>query len=324
MIKYKLRTDATATGSSYYEALLFCPRRHRLDQERKAIQGVRPFINGAFGIGTLFHAFLELYFGKHVKGIERKDFVHTLADLHEIKFEAGVDVDPEALEEAKRISSEYIVNFPSNHYGEVLFVEKDFDAKDKEVIEAAVGISPWTGQVDMGIRTTKASTKFLQSKFGLDVKPKTKYLVDWKSERAEMSTLREKFTYRNQFKAYLAAANAVEEKYGREPYAGLIADVVIKTKHVKFVRVLCEAPSEQELAALHERWRAVQVMQLCLPDWANASEMTCFPMWGTCSHFLESRCDRGPSKLSSNPLVPLEELKTRALAAQMINAKIRG
>lgn len=310
MIPYTIRTDATQFGNSHYEAELFCPRKARLDKEKRAAQG-RPFITGPFGIGTLFHAFSEMYFG----GVMKKPLIHAIrteADVHDVHFQGECDLDPEAVHEAARCFTTYLQTFPVNHYGEVLFVEQDFAPEDKEVVEAAVGISPWTGQKDMGVRLSKKGAEFLQSRFSLDVKPGAKYLVDWKTEKAETQNLRERFMYRNQFKGYLAAQNAVEAKYGREPFEGLIADITIKTKVPKFVRVLCESPNEREIATLAERWRAVHIFKLCLPDWANASDAACFPLWGSCGHFLDGSCDRGPSKLSEHPLVSTADLMALA------------
>lgn len=292
MLQHKLRIAPSDHGNSAYEGIMFCPRNARLNKEQREKQS-DIMLAGYFGIGTMYHAFIgELYFGKKIFNPE---------DVHDVEFVSdpanGKDIiiDPEALFEARRLAGSYMEEFQPTHYGKVLHREWNImeTANDAQrvAVYSAVGISPWTGIVDLAVEVGKTHAVFLRDTFGLDIEA-GKYLVDLKTAGAEYGNLGDDFRNLHQFKGYLLAANAYEEAAGRKPFKGLIADVCIKTKVPKFRRFLCEAPTELDKAVLDARWKWLQVITEHLPDACNASSKTCFPLWGTCNHFIEGRCSR--------------------------------
>lgn len=297
-IKIKLETSGSEYGNSYYGALLSCPRRARLAKERKAMR-TATVIEGNLGIGTLGHGYMEAYYSGQISSPE---------DLKLVEFEPkdpaiDLQIDPAAQQEAMRVMAEYMTQFAATSYGEVLFTEREVPAtaSERDIVHQAVGITPWTGRIDMGVRLKLPTTPgkkraspaaALQERFGLDVRPGAKYLVDFKFYGQESKTLRENFLMSDQCITYQLAMNAVEVAAGREPFAGMIFDVIIKTKQPKFLRFLAEPPTDVEIGILQERWRAVGVFATHLADWPNIKE--CVPFIGApCGFHLDGSCDRG-------------------------------
>ena len=288
-MKHRLDVQGSSTGNSHYEALLECPRRARLSREKKAQSNTIHLTGTGTAVGTIGHGFMELYYGGKIRSPN---------ELNNIEFEPKGDfdlvIDPATRSEATRLMGEYMTRFSPTSFGEVLFLERLMPKTDKEaeVVQAAVGIAPWTGRLDMGVRLTKKVAEALQLGFGLDVRPQKKYIVDFKFVKAEAATLKEQYVLSLQAMTYQMAMNAIEVAAGREPFAGMIFDVIIKTKEPKFRRYLAPAPADPERAIVAERWRAVEVMAKNLDDWANTK--ACIPWFGEpCRFYTDSTCDRG-------------------------------
>lgn len=124
ILTYHIRGKGSGSGvSSLKELRNKCPRRRQLDaQKRSQLEADGNhviFLEGSSGIGTLFHAFMDIY---HTK-LRRK---FNPAD---VRFEgeggSGLSIDPVCLEEAQKLASWWMLKQPAGIIGPQAVAEFD-------------------------------------------------------------------------------------------------------------------------------------------------------------------------------------------------------
>jgi hypothetical protein len=242
-------------GISKHRQYLTCPMQATLDEEARR-DGQPTSSEGSFTqIGSVFHAFQELY---HNKAIKRE------VDTARIEFtQDGIPMDwmEESRLEGERLFRAYRTNFQTNRYGRVLFVEKLLD------MSTAKKRPPWlpegvllTGKLDLGVRVSSNTSMRLKLKERVDV-PVGLYGVDWKTSSSNHPGVADKYRYDIQPKTYQLMWNWLNPD---KPMRGFLISMIIRTTKVAFKTVFIPPVTEEDeeivynalLIAKEERERA--------------------------------------------------------------------
>lgn len=290
-VEYKLSSGGSGRGMSFYTSYMACPRKVVLDQLHEPAQVIR---NDGAGVGTLYHAYLDLFHGDEVK----------LDKFNDVEF-TGIDVEIEAQLEAWRLFSWYKNRFRPDVFGDVIYNERKFPETDKQAIlmaetvgadklsdsKASKDVPLFTGQFDL---TTQVRAKHIdewkRKKFISDFRGVEEgfYIVDHKSDRSFRKTIFDEYMYRLQFDAYKMIFEAL---FPNVYLAGLIASVIIKNKEPKYLFVNNEGgSSETGRKAVREFFNSVHYQMVHRPEQANPNN--CFAWFKMCHHLKSGRCAR--------------------------------
>lgn len=272
MIDYTIR-GGSGTGLSYYSKLLKCPNQAYLDRQEAQEAGA---ISGNRGVGTLYHAFMDLYFGGNYE--LQPSEVHFLRK----------DGQPQAIDEVCRVEAErvfgwYKDSFGALSFGEVISTEQVVKDLTADVVEGS-DKTPFTVGLDLLVEVDDAARHLIKEQRGVDLSQNGVYVVDFKTEKALTMGLTDRFIHSIQMSAYQIVA---KEVLGYD-VKGALVDVVIKTKTPRNIVVPVEYPSSLERKVLRSYWEAVE-RRLETPREVNL-EACFFP--SICHHFITGACMR--------------------------------
>lgn len=281
-VSIRLEPGGTEAGYHSYLNLLGCQRKYVLDQQAREEFEQSGFSNEDFlakhngrNRGTISHSYLEWYHSSYL-----------IPD--EIEFENNVH--PNNIKEAK-----YIVNWYLNQGGCELFhgvrgVEFEFSSEQYPRISDVLGISPFTGKIDLIVDLTDWDIKRMISNFTLAGTAYTgRWLVDWKVYAKESSWLRENAKAELQYKIYMMAYKALT---GIEPTGALQATLLCRKKNPACVFVPVWFPGEKEQQIVRGFFSQVHdVIEDEKFPRCNLTKCTDF-IKRPCRHLLSGRCDR--------------------------------
>lgn len=269
-------SGGSGTGVSYYNSLLGCPRKAQLrakEMENNPYNGMTGSL--PLDIGTIFHEFLELYYTDPKARMQNPSAIQFVQDSGD-----PAALDEQARLEAERLFRAYRTKFPSDELGSVVALEEQLEG---EVVESAVGVSPFTARLDMVVKIGVKDCRRLQNTRNIEVTPGY-YIVDHKTATARYGNIRDIYTNSLQFTAYYLAWNAVHPK---QKVQGTLVNIVFKNKEVRFETIVVPPPTGIQIKALHNMFRIAKSRD---PDEANSTQ--CF-MWGrTCKYLTDGLCDR--------------------------------
>lgn len=228
-------------------------------------------------IGTLGHAFAELYYGGY-------DF-----RCDEVIFKP-VQLNDE-VQEATRVFDAYREKFHKDEFGKVLSLEEKFEGP---AVEAAVGIAPFTGKTDMVVELgDEACIEALKlSRPGLadaPLRPGMILGVDHKFLKARQSNQELKYPNSLQFIGYQVGYNATHER----KVEGWIVNVIIRTKTVQFYTMFVPPPTQVQINALRASLKYWQFLSEEMRTQTNPLEDYCFGWSEPCWWLRQGMCDRG-------------------------------
>lgn len=265
------------SGIHYYQRLTQCPRQARLGEEANLVSERAISPNPNFQIGTLFHAYLELYYGGHP------------ANAVQFTTDDGTEITPDSkcLTEAQRLFRAYRTIFKRTELGQPLCLEEVFPRNDaeKEKILEVLGVPQLTIKPDMVTKITRPG--MVQELInppdgGLSA---GYYLVDYKTagRRSDKRILERQVEL--QFSVYQAVWNAI---FPEKTLSGCLVRVAYKLKVPIFETIYVEPIGSVGLEVVRNFFAGALHMLEVMPDWANGS--ACKGAWGVCG-FLE-KCGR--------------------------------
>lgn len=278
LIHHELNLTHSGTGFHHYLSYGQCPKRATLYAQRDEQEArTLPSSDGLL-IGTLGHAYAELYYSGAV--FEAEDVIFTPT------------VRPDALKEAQRVWSAYAERHSADEFDEILSIEEKLEGA---AIDKVVGV-PYTMKADLIIRLNSQQAadrlvKFRPSLAG--IKPGV-YGVDHKFLARRNSNMDVKYANSLQFVGYQLAWNALRPEQAVD---GWIVNTVIKTKEVQFHSILVPPSSDQQVAALRSSLVYWKWMKDNNPQQTNPQDDYCFGFTEGCQHFLSGACDRSTSQL---------------------------
>jgi hypothetical protein len=271
-MKYTLHGGSGA-GISYYTKLLTCPKMASLDKQQATELMT---LQGNLGIGTLFHAAMDLYFTGNVD-----------VDLGDIEFESRgglpVHVDELAIVEASRLFGWFKDRYAPDCFGEVAASELEVSSLDAAIVEGSSDIK-FSAGIDLITHVDDEARARIAEQFGIKLNESGYYVIDHKTERALTMGLTDRFLYSHQMAAYQIVA---KEHLGYD-VKGALVNLIVKTKEPKHILIPIEYPSAIERKSLAAFWRAVE-RRLETPDEVNTN--ACF-FPNVCRHFVTQACMR--------------------------------
>jgi hypothetical protein len=269
-----LQSSGSGSGISFYSQR--CPRRARLNKERGDSGG-----SFKSQVGTVFHKLRELY---HTNQLV--DVVLPISDSPE-------DEDP--VQEALRCFAVYIQLFPKDEFT-IVACEQLIPANDKEkaLVEATLGISPFTCRIDSVIHVSPEQALAIKERRKVDL-VSGHYLLDIKTTDKKDAVAVFKYDLSVQFAAYMTVWSAVNPD---KPLQGMIVDEVIR--HVdltkkepdgsfrSFKTYVVQAPLESTKTGLRN-WLKVKKAYM---DSDHCELTACVEYGSVCSHYLDGNCNR--------------------------------
>lgn len=226
---------------------------------------------GALAIGTIFHAFLELYYGKFAK----KEF-----DCGAVKFSDVPDESDRI--EAERLFRYYRLHHTPDEWGKIIELET--------VHEISLGDDLlYTMKADLVVQPGRQEVRLIQKQRGIELQPGSLYLVDHKTLGQWDGSSVDRYVNSMQFTLYQWAWNQL---FPKTPVHGLIVNVMLKYKNPEVRTLLVSSPSEAQIKASLSFLRHCKEMRDALKDRPNPLEENCFPKGRICSWFANGMCDR--------------------------------
>lgn len=293
MVLYELETGSSDDGHHAIESFLACPRKARLDAEKKKEwrESGAPFTleNSYYHIGVLFHAYQDLF----VTGQ-----IHSPKDLDDVEFvtddrDRQVIIDYEANVEAKRLTAAWMTTYPHNLFGTAL--QTEFKLPHDQRVLDVVGRERFSGRIDLAtkldkkgaVRLANITEQFAMHRLELD--PGI-YVIDWKTSSSAYGSLGDEYGNSFQIVGYMAAWNAL---FPKQQVTGALVVVAVKTKTPKFIFIRRGPPTPHELEALRTRHATERIFRAhpVLNNWANTGK--CFPfLLKPCAHWISGACKR--------------------------------
>lgn len=279
-IVYKLH-GGSPHGLSGVLGIQQCPRKWQLDKEEKAA-GLPGSIGSRFNVqvGTAGHAILHIL-------EDHKRYPVKPNGPHDIVFEPHDVVSPDAAEKAWDACVWYQAQFGDCPLGKPLGWELMMRGA---AVESAVGISPYTGLIDLLVAMDAKTAKRIRRERGIDVRPGV-YVVDRKFGN-EWSNLEMRELADPKTLAYVPAAQAM---WPRLPIRGLILDCIHPKKTPTTNTFILHAPlTPPELATLQTQVAVSKMLaeHPVLRDAPLGKSGNCF-FPDTCRYRLNGKCDPG-------------------------------
>lgn len=279
MIPYTLSPGGSGFGLSHYEALLDCPRKAQLNMRAAENRLTAAPAVEATAVGTLVHAFLDLYDTRRLGFEELSTVAFGPADH-------AVLSDPTWLAEARRIFSWWRSTYQPEHFGTVLGCELFLEASAE--LKASLGVPPSkriTGRLDQVVRMSEDDCARLREERNLDVVPGV-YIVDHKclGQRSGF----DRYVLGNQ--SYLYPLMWNETASEADVCQGVIYNFIIKTKTPASVAFLVQAPGAMETEILRNFFD--QALFIEAHRAGKADPTKCFNYFRTCHWFTNGACAR--------------------------------
>ena len=272
ILQSELETGGSGAGISYYSTIAECSRKAALAKDAERYYNAT---TTGRDVGTIGHKLLEYYHGKR-----EKEIAILTSDI----------ALQEASDEAGRLFNAYTQAHTVDFFGEVLQTERFFPTEAEVVaVEAAVGIKPFTGRIDLVAVVRLADVERLQKVPGLEeLTAPGIYLVDHKFKGKRDSNALLIYNNSPQFTAYMACYNAIADDAGAPHCQGMIANVIVGNKTPVFEKYLVKPPAASQIVALRT-WLAwcKQRENDNQPNW-----ISCFNYHRPCEHMLSGRCTK--------------------------------
>lgn len=276
---YELHGGSKA-GSHFWMNLAQCPIKTVHDKQSR---GAGPqILTAGRGIGTIYHAFMDLYHSE-------KEF-----DPFELRFVdkdgLPIEADPVARADASKLYHCYRDKFTPDAFGDVVATEWPFPttAEDEVKVAKAVGLPVFTGVLDMLVDMKPEHCDRLNYNFGTNFEPGI-YGLDHKTEKARMASIVDEYKDSLQFTGYSLAYEAVTGT----PLKGFIASICFKLKSPEWWVIQVDGLDtaiEQKAA-----WQgfAQYASMLYANDSFPANPAACYGKFRKpCDHLVSGRCMR--------------------------------
>jgi len=276
-------STGTPAGVSYYTNP--CARLVQLNAENaleRAEKGLPPPPSEFEPqVGTVFHKLMELYYTAGLNEVALP--IDDLADFGK---------DP--VQEALRLFTAYKTFYPADEW-DVVSAERYFPANEDEGWEIGrhVGISPFTGRIDLVVRLTEAHAAKLKERSGLDLNPGL-YLVDHKTTGQLDRNASMKWELSIQFTAYQMASQVI---WPEDELQGMIVNQPVRHKDLlrkthagfphSFPRFFVPPPSETRAQAVRNYLREKQVYLA-----TGKTNIDACLRFRPCAHYMTGRCNQ--------------------------------
>lgn len=284
-ILHTIMSSASDHGYHSYSTIATCPRKAQLAKAARENGETGLESNNAFSVGIIGHSYLELFFNKALGK-------HGTAA---VKFSDVVD--EEARFAAEQCVRGYIAKHPNPHiFGKILGVEHEIKAGN-EVVEEAVGISPYTARLDLITQMTTGTISALKKEFEIEgpgvLKP-GQWIVDHKFLGQRDRYLVERYSQSHQATSYQQAATAELGKI-----EGMIINCIFKKKQKnmpvpsdRFLLIVLPPPSHRQIKSLHTLYDWAVTLENGSPNQAIPTEDNCMSFFGPCRFWLDGSCPR--------------------------------
>jgi hypothetical protein len=256
-------SGGSGTGISYYKMAGTCPRR--AEYSKKLAESSNPEATYKLDVGTVFHKFCEIYHGGE--------------DVSRIIIEASDISRNEALQEGRRLFTEYSRRYSRDVFGRVINTEFGLpcnhstdcnmlskkeseicNCKRKEQEEKLLntfGVA-FTAKIDMVVSIEDIETQSRVSNLVGERIEQGIYLVDHKTTSSgkqgtkSFGTLCQKFLYEPQFKAYMLAYSIL---FPNNPLKGLLVNIVgkaVKIEDEHFNQILIPFPTSLQIEEIKD------------------------------------------------------------------------
>lgn len=269
MPQFLISPGGSEKGMSYWSSVLPCPLAHwyryRENPDRSLSWGKGATETGKLSatmVGTLFHAYLEVWY-LH-RGTSKLSFVDSLTQAELVGFQ-----HEEA--EAWRLFQAY---------GDVYKAEICVDAQCEILLEdnsGELGVPLLTSRVDMVAHSAS-------SLVGCNIEtPAGNYLWDHKTAASSSTNLLEQHRLQLQVNCYLW-----NKQYPDKPVIGGIINNIVKTKTPKFERVFVPLPTDKDIENITKSLSFVYEIHEKYGQQMVATKKTCAGDWSPCQFY--SKC----------------------------------
>lgn len=317
-INYAITEAGSESGLSYYRGFLQCPRKAtmrklnkmELTPEEQVLQcqgyalgnTYDPKKKSASNVGTLGHVLMDLFFSKDLTEPKTIEWTHPINDTDWAEacrcFEAWREFVGSNNCLGRVVETEFnlphgrLKKKPARGNGKTNWEKRE------EQVCSAVGISPFTGRLDLLVCLTKTDIHRIVKTWGTslvgeeDLQPGF-WIVDHKFFAREMAWTYEEALESMQYTAYPLAWNAVyktlESGSGTarryKPVMGTLQNTIFKTSQPKFRLYVVPFPSSRKVQRLHTTLANIAEI---IGD--EARQMQCNDNW--CRHpFYGSECE---------------------------------
>ncbi len=260
-VKYELIPGGSGRGMSYYESYVECPKRTAL-RARKRLDRSAPkeLVAGASGVGTIFHAYQDVY---------HQDPVDVHRGMFDVEF-TGQPVEEEVIEKGFFLHQRYRDRFRQDFWGRVIHTERRFPESELDVeriVNAVmpgtvfakpenidVDAPPFTVQYDLTTLAGPQHVAAWKDEWDIVAEPGY-YIIDWKSVNALRKHLTLEMLWKLQFVGYQVAFQAM---FPNISLKGLIAVCVTRTKDPKIRPILIPFPNQRRQRALTDLFQTVE------------------------------------------------------------------
>lgn len=284
-ILQSLQGTGTPAGiSGIRELANGCAKKYWLNKDSEDTDSLG---SGALQIGTIAHALLARYY----------DSQDQRWAASAIKYTSTSTVDPECRREAERIFKAYRIRFPPNELGKVVGVEYslpekvnsewNFETVQARTVGEAVGIYPYSCQIDLAVDIKAKDVKRLRATRKLHLTKPGLYLVDHKTASSYGNAAMEKYIHDVQFTAYMMAWNAA---YPEKQCKGMLVNVLIKTKEPRFETILVPPPNKKSKAIVRKIANRASIY--IKNNYQAPNPDRCFDWGRSCKYLRSGECQR--------------------------------
>lgn len=226
-MEYVIQEGGSGSGVGYWRRWSLCPRKAWLSEQADENTSVeeKPVPNDRALVGTLVHAYLELW---------REGVIN---DPEEVEFTARFDIKEEVLAEAMRLAKWYFANCTRDGLGRVVATEFRFENPE------TIKITPFTGLIDLLVEVQDV-VEFNKVNDCTLIQPGY-YIVDYKTTSAFGQNDTMRWSLDPQPTAYMMALKA---KYQLE---GMLIEQIGTTKTPKRRVLQLPMPNEAEERGLN-------------------------------------------------------------------------
>lgn len=278
MISHLLSEGGSSVGLSYYQNLMVCPRRARLERELQE-SGEKRRCSFGQAVGILTHAFMELY----ETGVLPRDVASAMVKFGPDDHPAlGV---PGALKEASRLIDWWRLVRTPEYFGSLVGAEYPLEATPE--LCTYLGVPALTGRCDQVSEIDEFTAAKLGKDYLIDIEPGL-YIIDLKCLEARRLN---KYIHGHQATAYQLMWNAQNPD---RPVKGFLLHFLIKTKTPDSKLHLVPPPEEAERESL----RAALGLSIKYRNTVGEDSVNpwaCINDWDqVCPFYENGMCDRHP------------------------------
>ena len=286
MIEYTLRFGGSGNGITSLLPWFGCQKRAAYDERIRVEFSNREHIHldkSGLNIGTLYHAFLELYFSQDKRYFDPTKVVFKAPN-------SELSLDDELRYEAERIFLHYQEKYPVESTGGVMEIEKVFPGNNDSLSEFLDKTFTYYSEehksalpIKLTAQIDKITVLSSPNQFNL---PSGVYSWDYKQHGRHESTLADQYLHSLQGKFY----GIICQQIYKDKYKGHIFDVCIRNKEPKFFPIFQEQPNEVDLIYL-QKLLGTAMANRTSSHIKEGNPLRCFD-WGKACQYLDTSCDR--------------------------------